>query len=139
MPRIRLPDQALTLAIPPPHRAYICRACLAQGARQFSISRRIDAELPFFQRMRNSIFGSKESNELQKQREAAQQRKLEKTKAQGQSADRLTRSGGFEIAEIVDPSTHEDYIASNTWEGLESIGSAEWIKAKDDRGEQYSG
>lgn len=45
----------------------------------------------------------------------------------------------YEIAEIVDPTTHSDYIVARDWKGLERIGGPEWVRARADGGEKYTG
>lgn len=49
--------------------------------------------------------------------------------------------GGKEyvIAEVVDTYTHKDYVSSQTWDGLEKVGSEEWVRKRADIGEQYHG
>jgi hypothetical protein len=122
---------------------YICRACLAQSTRQYHATSPRSADTqPFYQRIQNAIFGSKESKRSEERREVARQNQLEAIKAEGpERATRTRRSGNvvYEIADIVDPTTHEDYVAASNWQGLENVGGEEWVKQQADQGEKYTG
>ena len=45
----------------------------------------------------------------------------------------------YQVAAIIDPTVNKDYVEATDATGLEVVGSKEWIKAKQDRGEQYVG
>lgn len=92
--------------------------------------------------MQESVFGSGKSKKDEASRE--QKRKTRLANAAQREKGELERkigAGGKEyvIAEVVDKYTHKDYVVSQTWDGLESIGSEEWVRKRADMGEQYHG
>ncbi|KAK3683128.1 hypothetical protein LTR37_020542 [Vermiconidia calcicola] len=93
--------------------------------------------------MRETLFGSKKSGEVEKQEERSQQKSgvLAKQAEQRKGPEkRQSRSGRtYEVAKIVHPTETKDYVRSNTWAGLETVGTEEWVRAKLDRGEKYNG
>ncbi|KAK5732873.1 hypothetical protein LTR17_010146 [Elasticomyces elasticus] len=143
----RAAHQALGLAALPRSQQYVCRACRAQAGRQFHTSNRDLAEVPFFQRLKQQIFGSKESQQAEKSREEKNKQRLEelhKSSGSGSGLGELEVKTGkhgqqYEVAAIVDPSDTKDYVPAQGWDGLERVGSEEWVKARADQGEQYVG
>ncbi|KAK5680462.1 hypothetical protein LTS10_007390 [Elasticomyces elasticus] len=143
----RAAHQALGLAALPRSQQYVCRACRAQAGRQFHTSNRDLAEVPFFQRLKQQIFGSKESQQAEKSREEKNKQRLEelhKSSGSGSGSGELEVKTGrhgqqYEVAAIVDPSDTKDYVPAQGWDGLERVGSEEWVKARADQGEQYYG
>lgn len=100
--------------------------------------------MPFFQRIKQSLFGSKESKEAEEQREEKTQQRLKELQERQRYeldvvAETDKKGTRYEVAPIVDPSTNKDYVVASTWDGLESVGSEAWVKARADRGEQYQG
>ncbi|CAK4031892.1 Dolichol-phosphate mannosyltransferase subunit 3 [Lecanosticta acicola] len=137
----RIASQAMRLAAEPTRKPYICRACLAQGARQFHASSRNNADVPFWKRMKESVFGSEDATRDEASREEKQRKRLEQA-AEGDTGlqTKTDRFGNeYVSAEIVDPSTRKDYKPANTWEGLERIGSEAWVRKRADQGEKYVG
>ena len=43
------------------------------------------------------------------------------------------------IAAVVDPSTNKEYVQAQRWDGLEWVGSKQWVARKSDAGETYVG
>jgi hypothetical protein len=94
--------------------------------------------------MRKTLFGSKEQKDADRRREEKIQKKIEELRARGEQKEEPTAVGEkagrfYKVAAFVDPAINKDYVVATTWDGLESIGSEEWVKAKKDRGEQYVG
>lgn len=140
----RTAEQALRLAAPNPSQRYVCRACRAHAARQYHTSRALLAETkPWTQRLRDSIFGSKESRQAADQRDEKHQKRVEELATHEDAADLeiITDRKGreYEVAAYVEPSVNKDYVPATTWDGLESMGSEEWMKKRADQGEQYVG
>lgn len=149
MPRIRSVEQALRLSTDISRQTYVCRSCRANTTRQFHTSLPLAAsQEPFLTRMRNSLFGSKESKEAEKRREERTKQKIEELRGRGrergheqEDIEEVTGKGGrvLEVAPFVDPAINKDYVVATTWDELENVGSEKWVKAKNDRGEQYVG
>lgn len=89
--------------------------------------------------MRKNLFGSKEATHADKSREEKRKRRLEEQPRTGPVTKTDTKGRVWEVAEVVDPTTHSNYVVSNTWQGLESVGSEEWVRRRADGGEQYQG
>lgn len=139
----RTAEQALRLAATRPTQQYVCLTCRAQAARQLHTSTPRLADVPFYKRLQESLFGSKESKEAERSREEKQKRRLEEVAERDNSAGlEVTtdkRGRQYEVAAIVDPTINRDYVQATSWDGLESVGSVEWVKQRADRGEQYVG
>lgn len=140
MPRLRDSEHALRLATSRSRQPFVCRTCRAQAVRQFHAS----ASRPFIKRIRESLFGSKESKEAERKREEkVQQRIQEQARRDAAKEDLVTRVGNkgrkYKVAAIVDPSINPEYVMSTNWDGLKRIGSAKWIKERADPGEKYVG
>lgn len=143
MPRLRDAEQALSLAANFSRQPYICRSCRARAIRHFHSSPSSPAA-PFLQRVRESLFGTAESQEVKKKREEQVQRSVEeqaKRDAVKTSLETKTDSKGreYEVAAIYDPSINPEYVMSTNWDGLRRIGSGKWIKERADPGEKYVG
>ena len=52
---------------------------------------------------------------------------------------KVTKGKKYTIVEPADPAVNKDYVMSSTWDGLERVGSEQYLKAKKDRGEEYVG
>lgn len=142
MRNVRAASQALRLASESPRQQYVCRACLAQASRQFHTSPNSRAEQPWWKRLQDSVFGSEQSKKAETSREEKRKKKLEEVAQRGKGElETKVGTGGKEyvIAEVVDTYTHKDYVLSQTWDQLESIGSEEWVRKRADMGEQYQG
>ena len=143
MRRAQTAQQLLKLTTANPvSQQYICRTCLAQVARQIHTSTPRNAELPFGQRMRNLIFGSGEAQAADESRERARKRRLDEISAgeRNASAVKTDKQGReYQIAAVVDPSINPAYVPADTWQGLEFIGSEQWVKARADKGEEFTG
>lgn len=144
MRALRPAGQALRLASSSSTQQYVCRACRAHAARQFHTSTPDSAELPFYKRLQNTLFGSKESQEAQKSREEKQRQRSAEVQARDDAGEgpeiKTSKSGKqYEVAAIVEPGTHEGYVPATNWDGLERVGNTDWVKAKADQGEQYVG
>lgn len=142
MRNVRAASQALRLAGDSSRQQYVCRACLAQASRQLHTSPRTLADVPWWKRMQESVFGSDKSKKDEASRE--QKRKTRLANApQREKSELETKIGAggkeYVIAEVVDTYTHNDYVVSQTWDGLESIGSEAWVRQRADMGEQYQG
>ncbi|KAK3672989.1 hypothetical protein LTR78_007100 [Recurvomyces mirabilis] len=139
-------EQALRLATSSASQKYVCRACRAQAARQFHTSVPRPAQVPLYQRLRDTLFGSKQSQEAEKGRGEKQVQRREEEQQQSSSQEDgalevvVGRDGQeYEVAAVVDPTLAKNYIQAMSWEGLERIGSEEWVKRRADQGEQYVG
>ncbi|TKA32036.1 hypothetical protein B0A50_01282 [Salinomyces thailandicus] len=131
-------EQALRLSTPRPAH-HVCRNCRLQ---QFSTSRPVPASEPFYKRLMTGIFGSKESREADRARDERQQKKVKELgQRQGGALEkkRDRRGREYEVAAIVDPTETQDYVQAVTWDGLEQVGSEQWVRERADRGEQYVG
>jgi hypothetical protein len=143
MPRLPISEQALRLALTRPAAAsrpsqYVCRACV----RQYHPSPAFRAELPFWKRMTNSLFGSTEQNAAAEKRDEAHQNRLNELAEQGGGkTETFVDDQGREwtIAAVVDPSINKEYVQAQRWDGLEWVGSKEWIARRSDAGETYIG
>ena len=142
MPRLPISEQALRLALTRPtatrQSQYVCRACV----RQYHPSPILRAELPFWKRITNSLFGSSEQKAATEKRdEAHQQRLQELAERGGGKTETLVDDKGrtWTIAAVVDPSVNKQYVQAQRWDGLEWVGSKEWIARKNDSGEAYVG
>ena len=141
MSHLRGAQQPLRLFGNASRQPYICRSCRANAIRQFHSSTSAAAEVPFFKRIQQTLFGSQEAKEAQqKQEEEAEKRSVELAK--NDAARKRTRKAGgrvYELAPVVNQSVNKDYVPSSTWHGLERIGGRQYVKAKADRGEKYVG
>ncbi|KAK5118023.1 hypothetical protein LTR62_004067 [Meristemomyces frigidus] len=140
-------EQALRLATSSTTQRYTCRACRAQAARQFHTSVPREAEVPFYKRLQETLFGSKQAQNAEKVREEKRgDRSVELRGKGGEEAEagavevKMGKNGQrYEIAALVDPDLTKNYTPATTWDGLQRVGSEEWVKARADRGEQYVG
>lgn len=138
MRHARVAGQALKLAAEPARQPYICRAC----ARQFSSTPSNAAEVPFWRQVTRSIFGDKKSEQAAASRDEKQQKKVEEVaKSVPKELEKQVDSRGnvYEVARIIAKSTHSDYEPAQTWDGLERVGSEQWVRQRADGGEKYSG
>ena len=141
MPRLRSAEQALQLFANGSRQQYICRTCRAHAIRQFHSSQYAAAELPFFKRIQQTLFGSQEAREAERKREEKAQQQIQELAKRDESGLRTKKVGKtvYRIAPVVDPSVNTDYVPSTTWDGLERVGSREYVKKKADQGETYIG
>ena len=144
MPRLRGAERALSLLGSSQKQQYICRACRVQVIRQFHSSQRVAAGDPWMQRIKNTLFGSKESKDAEEKREKARQTRVKELTEQDAGKPGVeVKSGGngkeYEVAAFVDPAINKDYVRATTWDKLESVGSEEWVRARADQGERYIG
>ena len=135
-------EQALRLALTRPTASrqyqYVCRACV----RQYHPSPVFRAELPFWKRITNSLFGTKEEKAATEKRDEAHQQRLQELAEEGGGkTETFVDDQGREwtIAAIVDPTINKEYVQAQRWDGLEWVGSKEWIARKSDTGEAYVG
>lgn len=145
MPRLPISEQALRLALTRPatsaasqSQKYVCRACI----RQYHPSPAFRAELPFWKRMTNSLFGTKEEKVATEKRDEAHQKRLQELAetGAGQTEQYIDDQGReWTIAAVVDPSINKEYVQAQRWDGLEWVGSKEWVARRDDGGEAYVG
>lgn len=141
MPRLSISEQALRLATSFQSTQHVCRSCRAQATRHFSVSSTTPAQLPFFKRLQNSVFGTPESREANKKRDELNKKRVEKSAKQGKTekAHRDSKGRVWKKASIVDPSRTEGYVPATDWTNLEKVGGAEWVRARRDEGEVYIG
>ena len=140
MRRSREAEHALRLATTFSRQPHICRSCRARTIRQFHSS----PASPFLQSIRESLFGTTESEEAKNKREEQIKQKTEagaKRDAARTSLETTTDRRGrkYEVAAIYDPSINPEYVISTNWDGLRRIGGERWIKERADPGEQYVG
>jgi len=147
MSRVREAERALTLIGSSARQPYVCRACRSQAARQFSSTPRY-AEVPFYQRISETLFGKKKKpEEEKKEQEELDQKRIERAQ---RDADRValdtadeTAEGKpkskYQVAKLVDPAVNKDYVLSSNWQGLRRIGGEKWIKKNQDPGDKYVG
>ncbi|KAI7348696.1 hypothetical protein KC354_g13494 [Hortaea werneckii] len=136
---LRLANSSSTTTAP----SYVCRSCRAQAARQFHTSRPVLADEPWHKRMSNYFFGSKESRRADADREEKNKQRIQELADRGGSTQAEKKVDKFgrelDVAAIVDPSINKQYVQSMTWDGLERIGSEQWVRERADQGEQYVG
>lgn len=142
MPRIRAAEQALSLVASSSARPqYICRACRAHAAtRQFHTTRLFAADVGFFKRIQQSLFGGKKNpeQEAQAKKQVEERAKADAEKQRtGQGRERKGR--GYEVAAVYDPSINPEYVMANKWDELERVGGEKWVKAQKDQGVKYKG
>ena len=93
--------------------------------------------------MRNNLFGSKEDKEVAEKREKDEQQKRMQgfsEEGQGKTETYIDDQGReWTIAAVVDPSTNKEYVQAQRWDGLEWVGSKQWVARKSDAGETYVG
>ena len=142
MPRLPISQQAARLALTRPtatrQSQFVCRACV----RQYHPSPILGAELPFWKRITNSLFGSSEQKAATEKRDEAHQQRLQELAEQGGGkTETIVDDKGrtWTIAAVVDPSINKQYVQAQRWDGLEWVGSKEWIARKNDSGEAYVG
>ncbi|KAM0721116.1 hypothetical protein Q7P37_003402 [Cladosporium fusiforme] len=143
MPRLPISEQALRLALTQPtlsaQSQFVCRACI----RQYHPTPAFRAELPFWKRMQQSIFGSPEKKAASEKRDEAHQKLLQEIADQGGAEKQQPyfddQGREWQIAAVVDPSINEKYVQAQRWDGLEWVGSKEWVALSKDAGEAYVG
>jgi hypothetical protein len=142
MPRLPISEQAMRLALTRPttlrQSRYVCRACV----RQYHASPVFRAELPFWKRLTNSLFGSSEEKAAAEKRDVAHQNRLQELAEQGGGkTETFVDDKGREwtIAAVIDPSINKEYVQAQRWDGLEWVGSKRWIARRSDAGEAYIG
>ena len=90
--------------------------------------------------MQNSLFGSKESQATSEKRDEKQK---ERNKELAKRTDLEKRKDGndveYTVAASVDPSVQTDYAPASHGDGLEIVGSKEWVKQQKDSGVKYEG
>ncbi|KAM3421516.1 hypothetical protein BST61_g1905 [Cercospora zeina] len=140
MHHLRVAEQALRVAGEPATQRYVCRSCLAHAARQLhTTTPRRAAEVPFFKKMANMLFGDKKEEERKAKALArAAEGGLAANKPGIPERLRLNRVT-YRPAKRYDPTTDKDYLQSTTWDGLERVGGEQWAKRRLDMGEQYTG
>merc|ERR1712230_259947 len=93
--------------------------------------------------MSNYFFGSKESRRADADREEKNKQRIQELADRGGSTQPEKKVDKFgrelDVAAIVDPSINKQYVQSTTWDGLERIGSEQWVRERADQGEQYVG
>ena len=143
MPRIRPSERAFNIISHTSRQLFLCRACRAQFIRQLHSSPRVLAEeRPFLQRMKDSLFGSRESKEKDAKRNEAQSKALQEAAADDPTKLKIKRRKGatYRIAPVIDPKgSYEGYTPATTWDNLEHIGGTEYARKVNDRGEVYQG
>ena len=144
MTRIRPAEQILRQLAINSRQPYVCRSCRAQAIRQIHTSPISRAELPFFKRIQNSLFGSKESQAVEKSQEEKQQKRYEEVaEREGTFSDVEIRTDSrgreYEVAALVDTLIDKNYVPATNWDGLERIGSQKWVEEMADRGDAYTG
>jgi hypothetical protein len=98
--------------------------------------------LPFWKRMTNTLFGSKEDKVATEKRDEAHQERLSKLDKDGVGKTETyidDQGREWKIAAVVDPSVNKEYVQAQRWDGLEWVGSKEWVARKSDAGETYVG
>lgn len=146
MPRLHRSERALKLLADTARHQYVCRTCRAHQTRSFSTTNPSYArsDRPLLQRLREGIFGSTETTPAEKKREeASRERTKELAKGFNPSKPlekRKSSSGGeaYEVAAVIDPSINTEYVPATTWDELETIGSEQWAKEREDKGEVYT-
>lgn len=144
MPRSIVTEQALRLLVNTAGQPFVCRSCRVQAIRQFHTSPVAAAQLPFYKRIQETLFGTKESKAADKQREEKQQKKYEDLAQREDALSDLeirTDSKGreYEVAALVDSTINKDYVPAADWKGLESVGSKQWVRERADTGDVYTG
>ncbi|KAI5360855.1 putative ribosomal protein L50, mitochondria [Septoria linicola] len=146
MRHIRIAEQALRASAEPSSQHYVCRSCLAHATRQLHTTSGRRAEVPFYKKMTNMLFGDKKAdNSKQRSREGSA--RTSKAKAGVEITTPTIRPLGkrkingslYETARRYDPTTEKYYLPSSTWDGLERVGGEKWAKKRLDMGEQYTG
>jgi hypothetical protein len=93
--------------------------------------------------MSNTLFGSKEDKAVaEKREEHEQQKRMQAHSDEGMGKTELyidDQGREWTIAAVVDPSTNKEYVQAQRWDGLEWVGSKEWVARKSDAGETYVG
>lgn len=92
--------------------------------------------------MTNTLFGSSEQKAATEAREEATQKRLNELAEQGEAkTETIVDDQGREwtIAAIVDPTINKQYVQAQRWDGLEWVGSKEWVARQNDAGEAYVG
>jgi hypothetical protein len=149
MPRLRNAEHALRLVSDVSRQKYICRTCYAQQTRTIHASPQTYArrtEKPLFERLRENLFGTSKSKDVEAKEEAEAHEKdldLARKYESGAGLERRTRLGGdrqeFEVAAVVDPEVNSQYVRANTFDGLNRVGGTSWAKRQKDEGEVYVG
>jgi len=138
----RTAEQALRLAAT---QHYVCSSCRLRAARrQLSTSAPLAAELPFYKRIQQTLFGSEETDRAAKSREEKRRKRLQEVaeKAGDDSVLEVIKDkkgNEYEVAALVETSTHKDYVQATNWDGMESVGSVQWVRERADQGEVYRG
>lgn len=94
--------------------------------------------------MRDTLFSGKKDEAEQKWEEDAAERKMEMARQYDASRPMKQRPSRdntqmYNVAPVVDPTVNKEYIPATTWDGLQSMGGRQWVKAKKDGGEVYKG
>jgi hypothetical protein len=92
--------------------------------------------------MTNSLFGSTEQKAAAEKRDEAHQNRLNELAEQGGGKTETfvdDQGRKWTIAAVVDPSINKEYVQAQRWDGLEWVGSKEWIARRSDAGETYIG
>ncbi|KAF2725064.1 hypothetical protein K431DRAFT_291241 [Polychaeton citri CBS 116435] len=111
--------------------------------RQFHTTPIPRATEPWYRRMRDTIFGDKESEEAKRvqgiQREGAVE--MAQTRDPNAGLETKTDEHGnvYEIAVSVDKLNDRDYVPATSWHGLDRIGGDEWLRQQQDEGDEYQG
>lgn len=92
--------------------------------------------------MQQTLFGTPEKKVETEKRDEAHQKHLQEIAEQG-AAETIpyTDDQGreWQIAAVVDPSINKQYVQAQRWDGLEWVGSKQWVALQGDMGEAYVG
>ncbi|KAK5169662.1 uncharacterized protein LTR77_005640 [Saxophila tyrrhenica] len=146
MPQLHRSERALKLVGDAARQQYICRTCRAHQVRAFHASYpfyAVKSERPLLQRLRESVFGASETPEERKREEARQERTKElATKFDAsrplERRKPSDRNEYYDVAAVIEPPV-KGYRQALSWAGLKRVGSEEWVKAREDKGEAYTG
>nr|POF04107.1 hypothetical protein CFP56_21862 [Quercus suber] len=144
MQSARSAEQALRLAgaLPRSTRPFICPSCRQHQARRLHATPTLLAESsqPWWRKLADGVFGEKE-----KAAKAAEVRssanKEQALVDETRELKTFTAPDGtvYEYARRYDSAVSKAYQPAKTWESLEQIGSASWVKQQLDQGERYKG
>lgn len=98
--------------------------------------------MPFWKRLQHSIFGSPEQKVATEKREEAHQKHIQELADKGGTEMQpYTDNEGreWQIAAVVDPSINKQYVQAQRWDGLQWIGTKEWVALNNDGKEAYVG
>lgn len=123
-------------------RPFICRSCQLHQTRQFHSSPALLAgsDQPWWKKLTDNVFGGKEKDARTEELRVTSNREKATAGEKGVRETFKAPDGTvYEYAQPYDEKVNTTYQPAKTWEDLDRVGDARWVKRRHDQGERYKG